>query len=357
MRQRATGVLGVHTVLAWSRHSLNCTCHGVQSHEYMEWRTAPRGWRGWSAVALVPGSVLNRSALPRSALRGDAVESLRPASRPVRGTHQVAATLAALVRSARHELLTFDDPGNSLGKGLPLPFLEFATACVRAVAERADPEARPEHGAGASPDTGAGSDAGTAPLPAVPLTVRRIVPRRGLAALPYELRALARGARQTDSIPFKMVLVDRTTAALPLDLDLHFNGLLLVRDPVVVGALVRIHQHWWDSGEEYSARGNAPDGAPWDPATGPAPVDAETGADSGCRAGVAAGGGPGAGVLPPHLRPVLEAMLCGLTDEAAAARLGMSPRTYSRRVGELLTALGTTSRFRAGAEAARRGWL
>lgn len=279
------------------------------------------------------------------------MESLRRASRPVRGTHQVAATLAALVRSARHELLTFDDPGNSLGKGLPLPFLEFATACVRAVAERADPEVRPEPGAGASPNT----VAGTAPLPAVPLTVRRIVPRRGLAALPYELRALARGARQTDSIPFKMVLVDRTTAALPLDLDLHFNGLLLVQDPVVVGALVRIHQHWWDSGEEYSVRGNAPDGPPWDPATGPALVDAETGADSGCRA--AAGGGPEAGVLPPHLRPVLEAMLCGLTDEAAAARLGMSPRTYSRRVGELLTALGTTSRFRAGAEAARRGWL
>ncbi|MFD4697653.1 DNA-binding response regulator [Streptomyces niveus] len=279
------------------------------------------------------------------------METLRPASRPVRGTHQVAATLAALVRSARHELLTFDDPGNSLGKGLPLPFVEFATACVRAVAERADPEARPE------PGTGPGPDAGTAPLPAVALTVRRIVPRRGLAALPYELRALARGARQTESIPFKMVLVDRTTAALPLDLDLHFNGLLLVRDPAVVGALVRIHQHWWDSGEECSARGSAPDGAPWDPAPVPAPAGTGTGADPGCPAGAAAGAGPGAGALPPHLRPVLEAMLCGLTDEATAARLGMSPRTYSRRVGELLTALGTTSRFRAGAEAARRGWL
>ncbi|MGW6303566.1 DNA-binding response regulator [Streptomyces niveus] len=289
------------------------------------------------------------------------METLRPASRPVRGTHQVAATLAALVRSARHELLTFDDPGNSLGKGLPLPFVEFATACVRAVAERADPEARPESGAGTNsgtgPGTGAGSDAGTAPLPAVALTVRRIVPRRGLAALPYELRALARGARQTESIPFKMVLVDRTTAALPLDLDLHFNGLLLVQDPVVVGALVRIHQHWWDSGEECSARGSAPDGAPWDQATGPASAGTGTGADPGCPAGAATGAGPGAGALPPHLRPVLEAMLCGLTDEAAAARLGMSPRTYSRRVGELLTALGTTSRFRAGAEAARRGWL
>ncbi|WP_329033128.1 DNA-binding response regulator [Streptomyces sp. NBC_01725] len=275
------------------------------------------------------------------------MESLRPAGRAVRGTHQVAAALAALVRSARHELLTFDDPGRSLGKGLPLPFLEFATACVRAAAERADPEARPgtgddaRDGARDNTEAGAGSDAGTAPLPAHPLTVRRIVPRQGLAGLPHTLRALARGARQTETIPFKMVLVDRTTAALPLDLDLHFNGVLLIRDPVVVGALVRIHQHWWDHGEELTVRP--------DPAAGPAPADAET--------GTGAGAGPGAAALPRQLRPVLDAMLCGLTDEAAAARLGMSPRTYSRRVGELLTALGTTSRFRAGAEAARRGWV
>ncbi|WP_405820078.1 DNA-binding response regulator [Streptomyces sp. NBC_00838] len=279
------------------------------------------------------------------------MDTLRPAGRAVRGTHQVAAALAALVRSARREVLTFDDPGRSLGKGLPLPFLEFATACVRAAAERADPEARPgteddarEHTRdGAGP--GGGSDAGTAPLPAHPLTVRRIVPRQGLVRLPHALRALARGARQTETIPFKMVLVDRTTAALPLDLDLHFNGVLLIRDPVVVRALVRIHQHWWDHGEELDLRPDPAAGRSWDPSTGPPPADAEA--------------GPGAAppALPRQLRPVLDAMLCGLTDEAAAARLGMSPRTYSRRVGELLTALGTTSRFRAGAEAARRGWV
>ncbi|MFI6081379.1 DNA-binding response regulator [Streptomyces sp. NPDC051217] len=324
-------------------------------------------------MAHVPGSVLDRSALPGSALRGDAVETLRPAGRPVRGTHQVAAALAALVRSARHELLAFDDPGSSLGKGLPLPFLEFATACVRAAAERAAPQAPYETHAETRADvrSGAGSEgsdrqdpsdgsdgsdgsersvvsgAGTPPLPALPITVRRIVPRRSLAALPHALRALACGARQTESIPFKMVLVDRTTAALPLDFDLHFNGVLLIRDPVVVGALVRIHQHWWDSGEDVRLTADPPGGSHRDPATGAAPADAET----------IRGAGPEAGVLPHQLRPVLDAMLCGLTDEAAAARLGMSPRTYSRRVGQLLTALGTTSRFRAGAEAARRGWV
>ncbi|WP_338676891.1 hypothetical protein V1460_30870 [Streptomyces sp. SCSIO 30461] len=110
-----------------------------------------------------------------------------------------------------------------------------------------------------------------------------------------------------------------SAAALPLDLRLHCDGLLLIRDPVVVQALVRTHLRWWEAGEEIQAIGE----------------------DS----------------VPAHLRPVPEAVLAGLTDEAAATRLGMSGRTYSRRVGELLIALGTTSRFSAGVEAARRGWI
>jgi DNA-binding NarL/FixJ family response regulator len=117
-----------------------------------------------------------------------------------------------------------------------------------------------------------------------------------------------------------MVVADRTVAAIPLDLELHYNGMLLIRDPVVVQTLVRMHRSWWDSGDDLSEQ--AVPGSP-----------------------------------PSRLRPVLQALLAGLTDEAAATRLGMSGRTYSRRVGELLTALGTTSRFRAGAEAARRGWV
>jgi DNA-binding NarL/FixJ family response regulator len=47
----------------------------------------------------------------------------------------------------------------------------------------------------------------------------------------------------------------------------------------------------------------------------------------------------------------------GLPDHAAAARLGLSPRTYTRRVSELLALLDTTNRFHAGAVAARRGWI
>ncbi|MEV7089678.1 DNA-binding response regulator [Streptomyces sp. NPDC093085] len=210
---------------------------------------------------------------------------------------EVTAALTSLVRSARRELLIFDDPGSCLGQCVPEEFLEFASACVRAAGER---------------------ERGRAPV-----GVRRIVPRHGLVGVAYPLpHQLSGEARQTDSIPFKMIMVDREVAAVPLDLELHYHGLLLIRDPVVVQALVRTHEIWWETGEELPT------------AARPLP-----------------------GSLPGPLRPVLEALVAGATDEAAATRLGMSSRTYSRRVGDLLAALGTTSRFRAGAEAVRKGWI
>ncbi|MFB9515880.1 helix-turn-helix transcriptional regulator [Streptomyces purpureus] len=213
----------------------------------------------------------------------------RPPGCPVRGPRQVGAALAGLAASARHELLTFDDPSGCAGRAIPEPFLELAGACVRAAAERAG-------------------------------AVRRIVPRHALPHITGAPRAPGQ-ARLADAIPFKMIVVDRTVAAVPLDLELLYNGMLLIRDPVVVQALVRTHHTCWDAGEELTPDHRAPD------------------------------------ALPERLRPVLDALLAGLTDETAASRLGMSGRTYSRRVGELFAALGTTSRFRAGAEAARRGWV
>ncbi|GAA3061192.1 hypothetical protein GCM10017562_27850 [Streptomyces roseofulvus] len=229
--------------------------------------------------------------LARSAMNRAATEGQRPAGRPVRGARRISAALAGLAASTRHELLTFDDPVASADRAIPEPFLELAGACMRAAAERAG-------------------------------EVRRIVPRHALPRLgdgPW----IPGRARFADAIPFKLIVVDRTVAAVPLDLELLYNGLLLIRDPVVVQALVRAHQACWTVAEELS---HIPPPRP--------------------------SGGP-----PEQLRPVLEALLSGLTDETAAARLGMSARTYSRRVGELMAALGTTSRFRAGAEAARRGWL
>ncbi|MFD8011143.1 DNA-binding response regulator [Streptomyces sp. NPDC058955] len=50
-------------------------------------------------------------------------------------------------------------------------------------------------------------------------------------------------------------------------------------------------------------------------------------------------------------RAVLRALAAGHTDEAASRRLGVSLRTYRRRVATLMTALGARSRFQAGLRA------
>lgn len=52
---------------------------------------------------------------------------------------------------------------------------------------------------------------------------------------------------------------------------------------------------------------------------------------------------------------VLQALADGLTDAVGARRVGMSVRTYRRRVAELMAALEADSRFQAGVNASRRG--
>ncbi|MFF7528499.1 DNA-binding response regulator [Streptomyces bobili] len=54
-------------------------------------------------------------------------------------------------------------------------------------------------------------------------------------------------------------------------------------------------------------------------------------------------------------RTVLRALGSGATDEKAARELGMSLRTYRRRVAELLTTLDADSRFQAGIRAGELG--
>lgn len=56
-------------------------------------------------------------------------------------------------------------------------------------------------------------------------------------------------------------------------------------------------------------------------------------------------------------RSLLQRMATGSTDEAIARRLGISDRQVRRRIASLLQRLGASSRFAAGAEAVRRGWL
>jgi hypothetical protein len=54
------------------------------------------------------------------------------------------------------------------------------------------------------------------------------------------------------------------------------------------------------------------------------------------------------------LIPVLYQLLSGVVDTTACRQLNMSPRTFSRRVADVLDELGVTTRFQGGAECGRR---
>ena len=54
---------------------------------------------------------------------------------------------------------------------------------------------------------------------------------------------------------------------------------------------------------------------------------------------------------------ILSLLAAGATDATIAARVGVSQRTVERKVRLLLDRLDATTRFQAGLQAARRGWL
>ncbi|HSV67921.1 MAG TPA: hypothetical protein VLJ59_18755 [Mycobacteriales bacterium] len=54
---------------------------------------------------------------------------------------------------------------------------------------------------------------------------------------------------------------------------------------------------------------------------------------------------------------MLALLASGYTDESAAAEVGMSVVQLRRRVDRLMTRLDATTRFAAGVEAARLGWI
>lgn len=66
---------------------------------------------------------------------------------------------------------------------------------------------------------------------------------------------------------------------------------------------------------------------------------------------------PGGASTDFSRRLLLEQLAKGAKDEQMARALGMSLRTVRRRVADLLADLGVETRFQAGVEAVRRGWI
>lgn len=63
------------------------------------------------------------------------------------------------------------------------------------------------------------------------------------------------------------------------------------------------------------------------------------------------------GTLDRQSHLILSLLTAGATDATIAARLGISQRTVERKVRVLMERLGAATRFQAGVQAARRGWL
>ncbi|WIY00857.1 helix-turn-helix domain-containing protein [Amycolatopsis mongoliensis] len=146
--------------------------------------------------------------------------------------------------------------------------------------------------------------------------------------LPTDLEAglaLGEEARVVPSAPLKMILVDHDVALVPLRSDLPVVGTaLVIRRCALLDALGALFGLLWQEG---------------------LPL----------RLPAATGGEPG--VLPLDDARLLALLTTGLPDRSIAKQLGMSYRTFQRRLSNLMTVLGASTRFQAGLQAAARGWV
>jgi DNA-binding CsgD family transcriptional regulator/sugar-specific transcriptional regulator TrmB len=128
--------------------------------------------------------------------------------------------------------------------------------------------------------------------------------------------------RTVPSVPIPLVVIDRKIALLPIDPTESRNGALEIDSPGIVAAVCALFDQLWSVG---AAFGQA------------------TRTDRhGCT---------------PLEQALLEFSSAGHTDEAAARKLGLSLRTVRRMMAGLMDRLGASSRFQAGVNATRRGWI
>jgi DNA-binding CsgD family transcriptional regulator len=149
--------------------------------------------------------------------------------------------------------------------------------------------------------------------------------RNDAATLAYAhwLLDLGGEVRVRPVLPPRLVVVDAAVAIVPLDPEGSRQGAVEVRAPGVVAALIALFEQTWQLAAEL------------DGGSGPEEDGDLTGAE----------------------RELLLLLADGLTDQAAAKRLGVSLRTVRRMMAELMRRLGATSRFAAGMRVTQRGWL
>ncbi|MER6450433.1 helix-turn-helix transcriptional regulator [Streptomyces venezuelae] len=128
--------------------------------------------------------------------------------------------------------------------------------------------------------------------------------------------------RTVPSLPNRMIIYDRKLAMIASDADDTGAGAVQVSSPGMVTALLTLFDSVWQAADQLEA-----------------PVQ------------------PAPGELTCQQAEALRLLALGLTDEAIATRLAVSPRTARRITSSLMTHLGARSRFQAGVLAIQQGFL
>ncbi|MEU0075925.1 LuxR C-terminal-related transcriptional regulator [Streptomyces sp. NPDC006332] len=159
--------------------------------------------------------------------------------------------------------------------------------------------------------------------------VRSIFSQR-LAGVPEDaehLRAKAElgvQVRLSPVVPMNMIIADDQFAILPVNPEDHTAGAILAHGSALVRSYQALFEHAWHMA------------TPFGDQTRPAH------------------GGDG---LREQQRAALRMLASGMKDEKVARNLGVSLRTVSRMISDLMQELDASSRFEAGVRAALMGWL
>jgi len=153
---------------------------------------------------------------------------------------------------------------------------------------------------------------------------RRSVDRPGRIAARVQGVNDGEQARVGD-VPFKLILTDAPMAFVPIDISASkYSAALLIHDPTLIAALQTLFELLWSRSVPlgtYAGQSGSTDG----------PTEQE--------------------------RELLALLMSGRTDGETAAQLGWNERSVRARIDRVRQRLGADTRFQAGYQAVRRGWL
>ncbi|WP_066042055.1 helix-turn-helix domain-containing protein [Herbiconiux solani] len=173
-----------------------------------------------------------------------------------------------------------------------------------------------------------------------------------------ELAEQGEQARIAPELPVKLAIVDGRAALVSLTLEPGRISALVTSSAPLIDALRQLFEfHWARSLPLAEARAQD---HPQDRPQHPGDDRTTEGAPARFSPVVPEGSIAGAGrtrIPTPEERALIALMAVGMKDDAIARQLQISPRTLRRRSQELMLELEATTRFQAGLEAGRRGWL